>query len=253
MISTEFIKNHLRKILSIRLRVKLGLALRHRAKGYAHLNGFGLEIGALHNPAQLKNSCTVEYADAINKSEAMHIFPEINPKDLVDVQYIIELDKTGLIALKNTHYDFVIMNHVIEHVANPIDVLAELFRVVKKGGYVVISAPDKNYTFDRTRKLTTFAHLYDEYINQVKFVSDDHYHDFVKNCITHIDQTNFQEVQKQIQKARSRREHAHVWDSNTFEQFFSQSLETLGLDANLEYCSTALENGAEIFMVYKKR
>ena len=132
MIATEFIKNHLRKILSIRLRVKLGLALRHRAKGYAHLNGSGLEIGALHNPAQLKNSCTVEYADAINKSEAMHIFPEINPKDLVDVQYIIDLDKTGLMALKNMHYDFVIMNHVIEHVANPIDVLAELFRVVKK-------------------------------------------------------------------------------------------------------------------------
>lgn len=54
----------------------------------------------LHNPAQLNNSCTVEYADAITKSEAMHIFPEINSKDLVDDQYIIDLDKTGLIELK---------------------------------------------------------------------------------------------------------------------------------------------------------
>jgi ubiquinone/menaquinone biosynthesis C-methylase UbiE len=79
------------------------------------------------------------------------------------------------------------MNHVIEHVANPILVIAGLFRVVKKGAYVVISAPDKTCTFDRTRNLTTFDHLYDQYLNQVKLVADDHYHDFVENCITHID------------------------------------------------------------------
>ena len=252
MANFEFIKRHLRKVLSIRLRVQLGLALRHRARGYAFLEGFGLEIGALHNPARLNRTWTIEYADAISKKEAMLIFPEINSKDLVDVQHIIDLDKTGLADIRTAKYDFVIMNHVIEHVANPIHVIAELFRVVKKEGYIAISAPDKTYTFDRARELTTFAHLHGEYINKVDFVSDEHYQDFVEKCIANIDKLNSLEMKTQIQKAKSRREHAHVWDSHSFEQFMRQSFEVLGISAQAVYCSLGHENRAEIFLLYRK-
>jgi len=252
MVIFEFIKKHLRKVFSIRLRVQLGLALRHRAMGYAFLEGFGLEIGALHNPARLNRTCTIEYADAISKKEAMLIFPEVNPKDLVDAQYIIDLDKTGLADITSAKYDFVIMNHVIEHIANPIHVIAELFRVVKKEGYIVISAPDKTYTFDRARELTTFTHLHGEYINKVNFVSNEHYQDFVEKCIPNIDKSDSVEMATQIQRAKSRREHAHVWDSNSFEQFMRQSFEVLGISAQSVYCSLGHENRAEIFLLYRK-
>ena len=143
-----------RHVLSPRVRIKYGLSLPHRKKGYTHLSGRGLEIGALHIPAALGHLCHVTYADIIFTEEASLLFPEVNPSDLVDVTIIVDLDKAGLSNIPGGTYDFVILNHVIEHVANPIKVVDELFRIVAPGGLVVISAPDKDFTFDKSRALT---------------------------------------------------------------------------------------------------
>ena len=62
--------------------------------------------------------------------------------------------------LSDNTFDFVILNHVIEHVANPINAIKEIFRVTR--GLVVISAPDKHFTFDKQRQLTPFDHLMTE-------------------------------------------------------------------------------------------
>ena len=155
--------------------------LHHRKIGYQLLSGKGLEIGALHEKAELPAKCQVEYCDAITKEQAMKLFPEIKHHKLVDVKYICNLDEHGLNTFKNDAYDFIILSHVIEHVANPINVVKELFRVIKPGGIVLIAAPDKTYTFDKNRTITPFAHLLAEYKLGVKEVTDEHYIDFIKN------------------------------------------------------------------------
>lgn len=56
-------------------------------------------------------------------------------------------------------YDFALTAHAIEHTANPLRALAELRRVLRPGGALVIVLPDKRRTFDHRRPVTTLEHL----------------------------------------------------------------------------------------------
>ena len=78
---------------------------------------------------------------------------------LVDVNYIGNLDSDSLQMLPENNYDFVILNHVLEHVANPIRAIEGIFRVLKVSGKMVLSVPDKDFQpIDGKRTLTTFDH-----------------------------------------------------------------------------------------------
>lgn len=48
----------------------------------------------------------------------------------------------GLPELKSEEYDFVICSHVLEHIAYPEKVLADIKRVLKKGGRLVVALPN---------------------------------------------------------------------------------------------------------------
>ncbi|MES2559580.1 MAG: methyltransferase domain-containing protein [Bacteroidota bacterium] len=226
--------------------------LSHRKLGWKLMRGKGLEIGALHEHTILPTGCDVDYADAISKEEAKKLFPEIDGSKLVDVKYIIDLDKSGLKSIGNEVYDFVILSHVIEHVANPINVVDELFRVCKKGGLILIAAPDKNYTFDRKRDLTPFAHLWSEYEQKVTEVTDDHYLDFIKGVHPEVLEKSEAELQQAIISVKNRREHAHVWDSGSFQQFLLTCFEKLGIHAQLVMENIGEHNKLEYFSIWQK-
>ena len=222
----------------------------HRWQGYRLLSGHGIEIGALHAPASLPPSCSVTYVDVITTSEARKLFPEIAASRLVEVGIVSNLDTEGLAVIADSSYDFVVLNHVIEHVANPIRVIGELFRVVKPGGLVVISAPDKRFSFDRDRAITSNEHLLSEYREGVDSVSDEHYKDFVRAVRPQAMST--EAFGREVLQARERREHAHVWDSIAFEGFLKFALETVGTQANVIYRSSGDSNVLEHFSVWTK-
>ena len=224
----------------------------HRQDGYNMLSGQGLEIGACHQPATIPAHCTIEYCDAHSKEDAAKLFPELNINDLVEVNYICDLDKNRLSIFAAEHFDFVILNHVIEHVANPIKVVEELFRVTKNGGYVIISAPDKNFTFDKDRALTSFAHLREEYENNVDFVTDAHYIEFLQAVHPNAFKQGPAKLPKHINNVRKRHEHVHVWESQTFDKFMMNTLELLQLQATRVFVSFGNNNQVEYFSVWKK-
>ncbi len=226
--------------------------LNHRKAGYNLLTGHGLEIGAFHQPATIPAHCTIEYCDAQSKEDAIKYFPELNINDLVDVNYICDLDKEGLSLFKAERFNFVILNHVIEHVANPIKVVEELFRVTKPGGQVIISAPDKKFTFDKKRALTSFAHLQEEYENKVTIVTDAHYIDFLQGVHPEILELAPENVQIHINSVKNRREHAHVWNSQRFSEFMLNTLELLQLKATCVFSTLGNDNKMEYFSVWKK-
>ena len=78
--------------------------------------------GALHQPSPVPNLCKVGYCDYATKEEMIKFFPELSIRELVGVQYIAGLDKDGLVQFEDGKFDFIIANHVIEYVANPIRV-----------------------------------------------------------------------------------------------------------------------------------
>ncbi len=223
-----------------------------RKPGYEYLSGNGIEIGALHQPALVPSRCRVSYVDAMTKEEGAKLFAELDPSTLVEVSQVVNLDTEGLAPFKTGSLDFVILNHVIEHVANPMKVVGELFRVLKEGGIAVISAPDKRFCFDRDRELTSFDHLFSEFQQGVTSVTDEHYLDFLKAVHPeHFNQPK-EIVQEYVEKVKARREHAHVWNSDTFENFLVETLKRLKIQAKPLYETDGDQNGFEYFGVWQK-
>lgn len=207
----------------------------------------------MHNPTALPEGCTADYFDVVTRAEAMALFPEL-PEDSfkIDPRYVGDMDKEGLSQVAPGLYDFVVMNHVIEHVANPIRVVSELFRVVRPAGRVVLSCPDKRFNFDRTRELTSFDHLLAEYREGVDTVTDEHYLDFLAHV--HPEVMNLPDAQRSVhvEHVRARREHAHVWDSYSFRSFMTQTLHLLRLEHRILYESSGDDNHFEYFVTLEK-
>lgn len=226
--------------------------MKHRDEGYTLLSGKGIEIGAFSEPAKLPNSCQVSYFDAIDPETASKRFPEIQCSDLVSVDILGDIDKRDLRKLTPNSQDFLIANHVIEHVACPIAMIEDMFYILRPGGRIALAAPDKRYTFDKERPLTSFAHLETEYRSGVDEVDDEHYLDFLRHVGKHVFEEPGRDIKGDIAFARSRREHAHVWDSNTFLEFLMGCKETLRIPFEIEFQSTGEENQIEFFAILRK-
>ncbi|SHI38730.1 glycosyltransferase [Lutispora thermophila] len=91
----------------------------------------------------------------ITGSRVLHIAPEANlrkiiksykPKEYIcgDLypmdSEIIKMDITK-IHFENEYFDFIICNHVLEHIEDDMKAMMELFRVLKKDGYAVLQTP----------------------------------------------------------------------------------------------------------------
>ncbi len=224
----------------------------HREKGYKFLSGSGLEIGALHEPCVLPENCSVCYFDVVGREEAVRLFPTLDSELFVEVDVVGDIDKRDLRKLGESSQDYVIANHVIEHVANPIFMIEDLFHITKEGGVVYLSAPDKRYTYDRERELTTFEHLKSEYEEGVDYVTDEHYLDFLRHAGKHVFEDPNRDIQADIEFNRQRREHAHVWNTETFLAFLENCKALLSLDFDILYHSPGDENQIECLVVMRK-
>jgi SAM-dependent methyltransferase len=225
----------------------------HRDEVYATLSGRGLEIGAFHEPAELPPAAKVEYFDAIDAARAAELFPEIPAESFVAVDHLGDIDQDGLVTFADATYDFVICNHVIEHVANPIKLVRDVFRITRPCGIVVLSAPDKDYTYDKARPLTGFDHLWSDYQNNVTENDDEHYLDFFRGAAPHVLEVDPVHLPYNIQRVRERREHAHVWDSASFAAFMKESLQRLDISAQQFAENVGTANGLEYFGAWKKQ
>ncbi len=193
------------------------------------LTGHGIEIGALHERATTPTHCKVDYCDAITKEEAIRLFPEIDHSKLLDPDIISDIDMGGLSKIESEKYDFVIFSHVIEHVANPIQALQDLMRILKAGGLFYLACPDKDYTYDKKRNITSWDHLKAEFETNTNFITDEHYLDFLRGVHPEVFTATAEALQQALESVRRRREHAHVWDSKAFDEFLKNALNMLNV------------------------
>jgi glycosyltransferase involved in cell wall biosynthesis/SAM-dependent methyltransferase len=223
----------------------------HREAGYRLLRGAGLEIGAFNAAAQLPGSAKAEYCDAIGRRRASALFPEVSPASLVDVDHVFDVDEEGLSRFESGSRDFVIANFVVDHLANPLRFVAEAFRVVKPGGHVVLSVPDKRFTDDRSRATTDDATMQDAYENGITNASDDSYLQSLTG--SHPDLINASPAVRThaIARARERRESLHAWTSQEFRAFLDRALQKLGVAAECVYERNGDETRLEYFSVWR--
>ena len=107
----------------------------------------GLEIGAHTQPTSGLNPF---YTDAV--------------ADFADTAGRVDFlsDATAL-PLPDDALDYLCSSHVLEHLPNPLAALFEWHRVLRPGGSFYLVVPDKRYTFDHPRKVTSAEHLLQDF------------------------------------------------------------------------------------------
>ncbi len=143
------------------VRESLGLPPLRTELSYRYLRGSGLEIGALQNPLPLRPDAYVRYLDRLTVEQARAGFPELAGQELVTPAIIC--DAAALDPFPDASVDFVIANHVIENLRNPLGGLCEWIRILRPGGHLYMAVPEHTNPLDRLRTVTELDHLVADY------------------------------------------------------------------------------------------
>lgn len=225
--------------------------MKHREACGKFLFGHGLEIGALHFPTKIPPHCSIEYLDVESIEKIRTAFPDIDGHNIVEPNYVGDICKHTISDITKKRFNFIILNHVLEHVANPIQVIQNIWEGIADSGFFIISVPDKDFTFDRTRPLATYEHLLADYFLGIIEVCNDHYIDF----LNHVHPEVFSSKERflnALQSVRNRREHVHIWNSQTFRSSLIRIFEFLNINAIFTYESMGSENQIEYFAIIQK-
>lgn len=131
-------------------------------------NGKGLEIGPLDKPMATKEKFNVKYVDHLTQSQLKEKYSNnefVNLKNIIEVDFVTN-NKPLTEIIKNEVFDFIIASHVIEHIPDFIGFINQCLTLLRQGGILSIIAPDKRYSFDIYRRISTFSDIYSAYIEQ---------------------------------------------------------------------------------------
>lgn len=143
-----------------------------------YLKGTGLEIGALHNPLKVPPSVRVRYVDRLSTADLRTQYPEFATRDLVEVDVVDDGEHLRTVA--DTSQDFLIACQVLEHCQNPLFTVAQWLRVLKPGGVLLMTLPDKRFSFDVDRPVTTTEHLLRDYREGPAWSRQQHFDEWVR-------------------------------------------------------------------------
>jgi SAM-dependent methyltransferase len=215
----------------------------------AWLRGDGIEIGALHVPLGIHRTARVRYVDRLTADEQRRQYPELAGVDLAPVDVIGSAE--DLSAFDDSSLDFVIANHLLEHLEDPIAALLEFERVLEPGGVVYLGLPDQRRTFDSDRELTSVDHLLRDHEEGAVTSRRDHYVDWARH-VAHVQPGELDGyVESYMSDAYSI--HFHCWQPDTFLDFFVAVREKFGLDFELlAFAPPENEDDVEFIVILAK-
>lgn len=207
--------------------------LNGRQKLLAYVAGRGLEIGPGHVPAvATSGDIKVRYVDRWEPDESQELFPELQGATFPRPDLVRNLDTDLLGGVPSESEDFVVASHVLEHLANPMRVLADCFRVLRPGGVMVIVLPDRRLTFDKGRPPTPLEHLVKEFHDEVEEVSEAHVVEFLAHMWKDPSLLNVQSDDPGrialLEHQRRRSIHVHCWTMEEFAEVIAHSIGGLG-------------------------
>lgn len=132
----------------------------------------GIEVAPYHNPLAAKskgyNCLTLDIFDYEQLLENARKDPNLHGKvdhiESVDiVASATDLDEAIERRGELGSFDYVLSSHNFEHLPNPIRFLKACGRVLKKDGLLTMAIPNKRFTFDYGRALSSFVDVYRAY------------------------------------------------------------------------------------------
>lgn len=135
---------------------------------------FGLEIGPSLRPCAPKSKgYHVEIVDFLSKQELVDRYAAmgLDTSRIEEVDYIWDGRSYSEVTGKTSSYDYIIASHVIEHVPNFIGFLQDCSNMLKPNGILSLAVPDKRYTLDHFRMVTTAQKVINDYLSGEKYGS----------------------------------------------------------------------------------
>lgn len=173
-----------------------------------YVRGTGLELGALNNPLPVSSQAKVRYVDFATADDVAEQFPGVAVKtpDIVD-------DAVTLNTIEDCTQDFVIACHILEHLEDPIGAVKTWFRVLKLGGVLFMSIPDRRFTFDFYREVTPLAHLLADHEQSPAWSRDAHLKELEQEYRRTYNVDDEEILRQLIEWHREGRGHTHfhVW------------------------------------------
>ncbi|WP_298439773.1 methyltransferase domain-containing protein [Geobacter sp.] len=226
-----------------------------------YLRGTGLEIGALHFPLQVPAGVDVKYVDYATREENIRRFPELDGEKIVFTDFVE--DGFTLHSLDGASQDFLVANHVLEHANNPIQVLVNWSRILRRDGVLFVSVPIGARCFDRGREVTTLRHLIEDFelvargdLGEFARRNRRHYEEWVRISMRNVHKLRASEAElmEMIEKMsdESTEIHYHVFSRDSFGELLEYF--TLVVDTSLTCeCLVKSRGGAEYVAILRKR
>ena len=136
--------------------------------GPLRLSGLGLEIAPYFYPLLDKAKYDVCYVDCIDNETIAKKAAE-NPgavgREIPRIDWVWTPGKPLRACIPaDIAFDYCVATHVMEHVADTIGWLNQIFDVMHKGAVLALALPDRRYTMDYYRRETTLGDLVGNWI-----------------------------------------------------------------------------------------
>ena len=137
----------------------------------------GLEIGPLNKPLvkkeELENDGEIFYLDHLSTEELQEKYKDeasVKTDEIVSVDFVCR-DGDIIKATSGHTFDYVVASHMIEHAPNLLLFLSEVHNILKPGGTCVLIIPDKRFTFDVNRPVSTFGSVLENFLSKTTYPS----------------------------------------------------------------------------------
>jgi SAM-dependent methyltransferase len=210
------------------------------------ISGDGIEIGALHEPLGVSNRARVRYVDRMSVADLRTHYPELSSQPLVPIDILDDGEK--LSSIGDECVDFVIANHMLEHCEDPLTALSTFLRVARPGGVIYLAIPDKRFTFDVSREVTSIAHVLRDHHEGPQCSREEHYLDWVRN-VNHKPESEVRaecDVLMNMQYSI----HFHVWTLSGFASLLRYCRRQLRMPFKLELFKP---NQFEVIAILRKQ
>jgi hypothetical protein len=182
--------------------------------------GPGIEIGALYNPVFVREGVQVKYVDwetADVMREQLRLVEEVKDAPLVNVD-ILE-DGMTLASIAESSQEFIIANHFLEHVQD-LSAPSKHLALLNTNGILFYGIPDKRYTFDKERPVTSLEHLVKDHEEGPAWSLLDH----VKEYLALVEHKTGIEAEDRVKELAAQPKvsvHFHVWTIDEVTEIFT--------------------------------
>jgi SAM-dependent methyltransferase len=176
-----------------------------------YLTGDGIEIGAATWPMRVPKCAHVRYVDRLPKDQLINEYGQMVAASGMRFEAIPDTDVVDdaetLATFPDQSVDFVIANHVLEHLEDPVKALTNMVRVLRTEGILFLSLPDRLESWDRLRPRTTVEHVLRDHREGPQVSRQEHYEEWAR----YIEGAADVPARAAEFAAEDARHHFHVW------------------------------------------